>query len=216
MKSLLKKALPIVMLVALAVLTGAADWLKSATHVSLLQTLKDAIVAVGPFARHVLIAGIIAYLAYWRYPSARAHVQAWCRKLVSQSGVTPRVTEVTQSAFPLIYWVLTAILCAYALDSSLFIYSGAVLVGIGYLYKAELNHLGAGILMQLTAKAKIGDDISYESPTSTVNGKVLEIGPLYTILEVDGGEVRINNDDLWSKAIKLIRAGESANKTPAA
>lgn len=216
MKSLLKKALPIVMLVALAVLTGAADWLKSATHVSILQTLKDAIVAVGPFSRHVLIAGIIAYLAYWRYPSVRGHVQAWCRKLVSHSGVTPRVTEVTQSAFPLIYWVLTAILCAYALDSSLFIYSGAVLVGIGYLYKAELNHLGAGILMQLTAKAKIGDDISFETATSTVSGKVLEIGPLYTILQVDGGEVRINNDDLWSKAIKLIRAGQSADKTSGA
>jgi small-conductance mechanosensitive channel len=206
MKALLKKALPIVMLVLLAVLTGAADWLKSAAHVSVWQTFKDAIVAVGPFARHVLIAGIIAYLAYWRYPSARARVQNWCSRLVTHSNVTPRVTEVTQSAFPLIYWVVTAVICAYALDSSLFIYSGAILVGIGYLYKAELNHLGAGILMQLTAKAKIGDEITFDQTT----GKVLEIGPLYTILQASDGEIRINNDDLWSKAIKQVRKDATA------
>ena len=197
---IVKKALPILLLVALAVLTGAGDVLKAAANVTVWQTIKTAIIGLEPFARHVLIAGIIAYLAYWRFPFAKTRVSTWSQKVVSHSSVTPRVTEVTQSAFPLIYWVVTAVLVAYALDSSVFIYTGAVLVGIGYLFKSELNHLAAGIIIQLIAKVKIGDHISFDS----TEGTLLEIGPLYSRIQTAEGELRINNYDLWDKCIRQI------------
>ncbi len=195
-----KKAIPLVLLVVLAVLTGAADIFKQAANVSLWETAKAAVIALEPFAQHVLIAGIVAYLAYWRFASAKAHVASWSQKVAAHPGVTPRVTEVTQSAFPLLYWLLTAVLCAYALDSSIFLYTGAVLVGIGYLFKSEVNHCAAGIIMQLTAKVKVGDTIAYD----TVQGKLIEIGLLYSVIEVADGSLRVNNYDLWSKGIKVV------------
>lgn len=195
---LFRKALPILLLIVLAALTVTGDMFKTAANVSWWQAIKTYVIALEPFARHVLIAGIVAYLAYWRFPHSRLRVQQWSAKFVSHARVTPMVTEVTQSAFPLLYWAATAVIVAYALDSSLFLYSGAVLVGIGYLFKSELNHLVAGIIIQLTAKVKVGDEITIEAGTGTL----LEIGPLYSRLQLPDGELRINNFDLWDQNIK--------------
>src|SRR5437868_12260563 len=96
----LRKLIPTIVLVSLAIIAGATDVFSSTVHTLVAKLLTDYGKKILPFGVNLLIGGIVLNFAYLLYSPLRDGLQ----KALQKQGASDRGKNLAVKALQLVYW----------------------------------------------------------------------------------------------------------------
>jgi small-conductance mechanosensitive channel len=199
----LRKLLPTILLLAVAILAGATDIFSNTVHDVVGKLFADYGQKVLPFAIQALIGGIVINIAYLLYQPIRGGVE----KALQRQGTSERGKNLALKTLQLAYWGLAVFLAAAIIAPDLLskLFLGISLLGaaLTLAMQGAANDFISGVLLHFSPKLKEGDDIALVG--LEVKGKVQDIGYLSTRIDGPDGLLVVPNREVWSRAVKVVK-----------
>ena len=198
-----RKLLPTIVLVVLAVLAGATNVFTSEVHKLVAKLFQDFAKQLLPFAVNALVGAIVLNLAYLLYHPLRNALL----RVMKSGQASERHKNLIVRGMQLAYWgvALFVALTIVAPDvlSKVFLGGSFLIAALIVALQGVANDLICGIMLQFSPRCKKGDEIC---PIGLENAKgtVDEIGYLSTRIETADGVVRVPNREIWARAIKVV------------
>jgi small-conductance mechanosensitive channel len=199
---ILRKMLPTIILIVIAVLAGATDVFSEQVRSVVVAQFKQRAGSLMPFAINLLIVAILFNIAYLLYhPSV-----CWLERLLEKSRASDRAKSFTIKAVRLLYWSLAVIIII-----SLFVpeLMGKVVLGFGVLGAAitlalqdAAKNFISGLRVHSMTDFRAGTEVKpIGSPNLELEGTIVDIGYLSTTVKTKDGEVTVPNTQLWERAV---------------
>lgn len=197
----LRRLLPTIVLIILAVLAGATDVFSTTVHEIFSKSLKERAIGLMPYAVNLLIILILANIAWLLYhPLMRA-----LERVLNNSGASERGKQFAVKVLKLVYWATITLVILTFFASELM---GKVVLGVGVFGAAltlamqgAANDFISGVQMQFTKRVRSGDTIQIVG--MDVTGKVLDVGYTSTVVEAADCLISVPNRQVWDHAIKV-------------
>jgi len=198
----LRKLLPTIIMVGLAIVAGATDIFSSGVRDAVVKLFQEYASKLLPFAVSALIGGIILNVAYLLYQPLRDGLA----RAMSHSGASDRGKNLIMRGLQLFYWgaaiLISLTIVAPDVLSKVFLGGSLLIAALTLALQGAANDFICGMLLQFSPRFKLGDDISIVG--MDVKGKVKDIDYLSTEVQSADGMIRIPNREVWAKAVKVL------------
>ncbi|MGD9679655.1 MAG: mechanosensitive ion channel domain-containing protein [Candidatus Obscuribacterales bacterium] len=195
-----KKFLPLIILIALAVLAGGTNVFSDALQNQVVEVFRKYLEQLVPMSANIFAGLLILSLMYVLYDPLTVGVD---RALAATSASNRGKVFVARS-LRLAYWVGAVIIGVSFIAPGFF---SKIALGVGLLGAALTlalqglaNDLIAGVMLSFSPKVQVGDDI--ELVGLSVKGKVSDIGYVMTVIQGSGERFSVPNREIWSRAVR--------------
>lgn len=196
----LRKLLPTIILMTIGILAGATDVFSAHVHRLVSTTLNERAKALMPMAVNFLIIAILFNIAYLLYGPAVATAE----RVLRQSGASDRGKTFALRAAKLLYWLLTTFtivsIFAPELMGKLFLSFSVLGAAITLALQESAKNFICGLLMQFTRRVQPGENLKAMGG-SDVEGKIVDIGYLFTVVEGENGTMTVPNTHIWDRSL---------------
>lgn len=197
-----RKLLPMTTVLVVALIAAYTDLFGMGVKEAVQGLLTDLWATAKPMAKNLLIGLFLVNIAWLLYsPLCGAFEKVLCR-----SGCSPRARDLSVKLFKFLYWGLTLFL--------LFTFAAADVIGkfvVGFgVFGAALtlslqgvaNDFLCGLMIQFSRKINEADNISLDDK---IQGKVLSVGYLSTVIDGEGAVIHVPNREIWARAVKVLK-----------
>ncbi len=196
-----RRLLPTIVLLVLAVLAGATDTFSTTVHELFSKSLRERAAEFMPSVINILIVAILANIAWLLYhPLCNA-----LARVLNDSGASDRGKQFALKVIKLAYWAVIGFVILSGFASELM---GKFLLGFSVLGAAltlamqgAANDFISGVQMQFTKRVRSGDNVQILG--LDVAGKVVDVGYTSTLIEAADGIISVPNRLVWERAIKV-------------
>ncbi len=207
-----RKFLPTAILLLLLTLAGATDIFSVQVQESMRSIFLEYLQKLQPFAINLVIAGILANLAWLFYKPIWSGFEV----VLARTEASAQGKDLSLKLFKFFYWAIVVFL-VLSLTAADFL--GRFVVGFGVFGAAlTLSMQGAandficGLLIQFCRKVSEKDEVMLVG--LDVKGKISQVGMLSTIVETSGELIHVPNREVWSRAVKVFKPAKSSILLP--
>lgn len=204
----LRQLIPTFIMVGLVALAGGTHVFPKVVHDLVSTSLHHRVTDFMPYAINLLIGGILFNLAYVLFHPLSCGVTHFLGK----TDATDRGKQLAARAFKLLYW---AIIVLFVLSMFAQELMGKLVLGFSVLGAAltlamqgAASDFIAGWMMQFSRRVRVGDEIKVLG-SEGVEGKVLDVDYVQTVIETEDGTVTVPNRQMWEKAVKVKKPAPS-------
>jgi small-conductance mechanosensitive channel len=194
-----RKLLPTIILVAIGVLAGATDVFSEQVRILVSSTLQKRAAAAMPMAINLLIVAILFNIAYLLYHPSVCGLE----RVLSKSPASDRAKTFTMRAAKLLYWIVSSFVIVSLFAPELM---GKMVLGFSVLGAAitlalqdAAKNFISGLRVQFTMNMRPGDEVKCVG--AEIEGKIVDIGYLSTIVDTEKGPIVVPNTQLWEKPV---------------
>lgn len=198
-----RKLLPMAVVIVLGVIGGFTDWFGQGVQDSVRATAAELLTLVKPMAAKLILALFLLNLAWFLYSPLIAAVQ----KVLDSTAASPRAKDLTVKLLKFGFWGATVFMI-FTFAAADFL--GQFVVGFGVLGAAltlamqgAANDFICGLLIQFCRKINDGESVVVEG--LGVQGKVVNVGYLSTIIDAVNGVVHVPNREIWARAVRVMK-----------
>jgi len=195
-----KKFLPLIILIALAVLAGGTNVFSDALQHQVVEVFRSYLEQLVPMSANIFAGLLILSLMYVLYDPLTVGVD----RALAATGASDRGKVFVARSLRLAYWVGAVIIGVSFIAPGFF---SKIALGVGLLGAALTlalqglaNDLIAGVMLSFSPKVQVGDDI--ELVGMSVKGKVSDIGYVMTVIQGSGERFSVPNREIWSRAVR--------------
>lgn len=198
----IRKLLPMAVVVIVALVAAYTDLFGHGVKETVHALLMDLWETAKPMLKNLLIGLFLVNIAWLLYsPLSSAFEKILCR-----SGCSPRTKDLSLKLFKFLFWALAVfLLFTFAAADVL----GKFVVGFG-VFGAALtlslqglaNDFICGLMIQFSRKINEADNISLDDK---IQGKVLSVGYLSTVIDGEGAVIHVPNREIWSRAVRVLK-----------
>lgn len=198
----IRKLLPTIVLLTLAILAGATDIFSSQVHDLVSGVFKERLSSMTPILVDLLVAGVIFNIA-WLLSGPVERIAA---KAFDRTGASLRGKQLGMKVVQLVFWGIIVVFVLSMFASELmgkFVLGFSVLgAALTLAMQGAANDFICGVLMQFTQRVRAGDDIKVIGMPE-VEGKVVDVGYLSAVIESADGVLSVPNRKVWESALKV-------------
>ena len=197
-----RKLLPMAVVVVLLIIAANSNLFGQSVQDTVLAEVGELIAAAKPLLKNLLVGLFVLNLAWLFY----SPVCKGLEKILCRSGCSARARDLSLKLIKFLYWALAIFM--------LFTFAAADVVGnfvVGFgVFGAALtlslqgvaNDFLCGLMIQFSRKISEADNISLDEK---VQGKVLNVGYLSTIIDGEGAVIHVPNREIWARAVKVLK-----------
>ncbi len=197
----LRKVLPLVILVGLAITAGGTNVFSEAVQTQVVQVAKDYLAAIKPLMGNIFVGLLFASIAYLAFDP----IMLLLTKALNATKCDERGCRLISRTVNLFYWVLTIFISisfiAPGFLSQLLVGAGLFSAALALSFKGIAYDFICGVLLNFTPKCKVGDSIDIVG--FKVEGKVSDIGYVMSKIETADGVVSVPNRELWDRPTNI-------------
>ncbi|MDZ4834673.1 MAG: mechanosensitive ion channel family protein [Candidatus Melainabacteria bacterium] len=209
-----RKLIPLIIVFGLASLIAGTDVLSAAVQKQVIDLFKSYAQGLVPYTANICVGLIFICLMNLLYDPMKVGLD----KALNLSHADERGRRIVSRAVLLLYWVVVIIVgvsfIAPDFLSKLVVGFGLFGAAIALALQGIANDFIAGVLLNFRPKFCVGDDI--ELVGVAVKGKVTDIGYVLTVLDTADGTYTVPNREVWSRPVKVTKAGGSPATTGSA
>lgn len=198
----LRKLLPAIALIAVAIVAGSTDLFSAQVQQFTLAALKERAAAFMPIVLDLVVAGVVLNIAWL----LSGYVNKIAEKALERSGASDRGKQLGIKVVQMLFWGIAIFIVLSMFASELmgkFVLGFSVLgAALTLAMQGAANDFICGVLMQFTQRVRDGDEIKVIG-LAEVEGKVRDVGYLSTVVESADGVLSVPNRKIWESALKV-------------
>lgn len=198
----LRKLIPALVVLTLVIVGGNSTVLSEQFHQFVTVTLKERVKGLVPIASDLLIGGTLLYIAWLLSPQ----LMKYAKKALDRTHASDRGKSLFMRGVQLAYWVIvvSSVLSMFAADLMGKMVLGATVLtaALTLAMQGAANDFISGLMMQFTQRLRPGDEVKVIG-IAEVEGKIVDVGYLSTVVETADGVLSVPNRKIWESPLKV-------------